>query len=70
MAASRPAFRHGNIDLVSFDNYLPLSDWTTGDGGLDALNWTQPRRRRMAAGFGDMNGLGLTGADDLQQAPI
>ena len=27
------------IDRVGFDNYLPLSDWTTGDGGLDALNW-------------------------------
>jgi len=31
-----------NIDIVCFDNYLPLSDWTTGDGGLDALNWLNP----------------------------
>ncbi|MGH6811309.1 MAG: baseplate megatron protein TIM-barrel domain-containing protein [Methylocella sp.] len=23
---------HNNIDLVCFDNYMPLSDWTTGDG--------------------------------------
>ena len=23
-----------NIDFVSFDNYMPLSDWTTGPGGL------------------------------------
>ena len=23
---------HSNIDLVCFDNYMPLSDWTTGDG--------------------------------------
>jgi hypothetical protein len=30
-----------NIDLVSFDNYLPLSDWTTA-GGLDAQNWAAP----------------------------
>ena len=27
---------HANIDLVCFDNYLPLSDWTTAAGGLDA----------------------------------
>ena len=31
-----------DIDLVGFDNYLPLSDWTTGDGGLDATNWQAP----------------------------
>ena len=32
-----------NIDLVSFDNYLPLSDWTTGTGGVDATeNWSRP----------------------------
>ena len=31
-----------NIDLVSFDNYLPLSDWTTSGGGLDAQNWNVP----------------------------
>jgi hypothetical protein len=30
---------HNNIDLVCFDNYMPLSDWTTGSGGLDVLNW-------------------------------
>ena len=35
-------YGHSNIDLVSFDNYLPLSDWTTGDGGLDARNWLEP----------------------------
>ena len=35
-------YAHNNIDLVSFDNYLPLSDWTTGDGGLDAQNWLVP----------------------------
>ena len=29
-----------SIDLVAFDNYLPLSDWTSGDGGLDAQTWT------------------------------
>jgi hypothetical protein len=39
---------HGNIDLVCFDNYMPLSDWTTGFGSklpsgqpdnLDIANW-------------------------------
>jgi hypothetical protein len=42
---------HSNIDLVSFDNYMPLSDWTTGDGSLlpsgqsnnlDVANWSAP----------------------------
>ena len=32
-----------NIDLVAFDNYLPLTDWTTGTGGVDAtVNWSAP----------------------------
>jgi hypothetical protein len=31
-----------NIDLVCFDNYLPLSDWTEGNGGLDVQNWSLP----------------------------
>jgi uncharacterized protein (TIGR02217 family) len=35
-------YAHGNIDLVCFDNYIPLTDWTTGDGGLDAQNWLNP----------------------------
>ena len=30
MAAPRFALRFGNIDFVCFDNYLPLTDWTTG----------------------------------------
>ncbi len=42
---------HSNIDLVCFDNYMPLSDWTTGDGSLlpsgqsnnlDVANWNAP----------------------------
>jgi GTA TIM-barrel-like domain len=42
---------HANIDLVCFDNYMPLSDWTTGDGrplpsgqsnNLDVANWSAP----------------------------
>jgi uncharacterized protein (TIGR02217 family) len=55
-------YAHDNIDLVSFDNYLPLSDWTTGDGGLDAQNWLLPAPSGTwpptAATF---NGLGLSG---------
>ena len=35
-------YGHDNIDIVCFDNYMPLSDWTTGDGGLDAKNWLLP----------------------------
>jgi hypothetical protein len=40
---------HSNIDLVCFDNYMPLSDWTTGNGSLlpsgqsnnlDVANWS------------------------------
>lgn len=31
-----------SIDLVAFDDYLPLSDWTGGDGGLDAAAWRFP----------------------------
>ena len=31
-----------SIDLVAFDDYLPLSDWTSGDGGLDAAGWSWP----------------------------
>src|ERR1700730_397986 len=42
---------HANIDLVCFDNYMPLSDWTTGYGrpvpsgqrnNLDVANWSAP----------------------------
>ncbi|MGH6845321.1 MAG: baseplate megatron protein TIM-barrel domain-containing protein, partial [Methylocella sp.] len=43
---------HNNIDLVCFDNYMPMSDWTTGDGSpipssgqsnnLDIANWASP----------------------------
>ncbi len=63
-------FGHGNIDLVSFDNYLPLSDWTTGDGGLDARHWLE------AAPSGawppspaTFNGLGLSGQPAIYSKP-
>jgi len=51
-----------NIDVVGLDNYLPLSDWTTGDGGLDARSWLAPRpSAAWPPSPTDMNGLGLSG---------
>ena len=59
-----------NIDLVGFDNYLPLSDWTTAAGGLDAANWLVP------APSGPwppspltMSGLGLAGSPTIYSIP-
>lgn len=50
------------IDLVSFDNYLPLTDWTTGDGGRDAQNWTAaPYAGAWPPPAGRLDGLGLDG---------
>jgi uncharacterized protein (TIGR02217 family) len=55
-------FAYDNIDLVSFDNYLPLSDWTTGDGGLDALNWlAPPPSGTWPPSPETFNGLGMSG---------
>jgi hypothetical protein len=58
---------HTNIDLVCIDNYMPLSDWTTGAGGLDVLNWSEPRYSgTWPPDETQMNGLGLTGAPVIQ----
>ena len=59
-------YGHSNIDLVSFDNYLPLSDWTT-DGELDAICWSDPAPDPSAwpPAAAEMNGLGLTGQPTL-----
>ena len=55
-------YGHDNIDLVCFDNYLPLSDWTTGDGGLDAQNWLEPAPSgAWPPSPATFNGLGMTG---------
>ena len=63
-------YAHNNIDVVSFDNYLPLSDWTTGDGGLDAQNWLTPAPRRPGRrAKATFNGLGLTGQPSLRSIP-
>jgi hypothetical protein len=51
-----------NIDVVGLDNYLPLSDWTTGDGGLDAQSWLGPRPSgAWPPPPSTMSGLGLSG---------
>ena len=64
-------YGHDNIDLVCFDNYLPLSDWTTGDGGLDAQNWLDPAPSGAwpptAATF---NGLGLSGQPTIYSSRL
>ena len=59
------------IDLVSFDNYLPLSDWTSGTGGLDATNWQAPAPLASAwpPTAATMNGLGLSGSPTLHSKP-
>ena len=55
-------YGHDNIDLVCFDNYLPLSDWTTGDGGLDAQCWLDPAPSgAWPPTSATFNGLGLSG---------
>ena len=59
-----------NIDLVGFDNYLPLSDWTTGNGGLDALNWLNAAPSGpWPPSSSDLSGLGLIGAPTLLSLP-
>ncbi len=59
-----------NIDLVGFDNYLPLSDWTTGAGGLDPENWLNPPPSGgWPPGVAAMNGLGLSGPPTIYSAP-
>lgn len=61
-------FASANIDLVSFDNYLPLSDWTTG-GGFDVLHWGDAAPTTWPPPSGAMNGLGLSGTPILHSEP-
>ena len=58
-------YAHPAIDLVTFDNYLPLSDWAADDGGLDARHWNDARPSNWPPSADVMNGLGLTGAPQL-----
>ena len=54
-----------NIDAVSFDNYLPLSDWTTNGGGLDAANWQAPAPSSWPVALPATRGFGLSGAPSI-----
>lgn len=59
-----------NIDFVSFDNYMPLTDWTTGLGGLDATNWKEPKfNGAWPPGPTRLNGLGLSGPPTIYSTP-
>jgi uncharacterized protein (TIGR02217 family) len=59
-----------NIDFVSFDNYMPLTDWTTGSGGLDAENWNEPQfSGTWPPGPTQLSGLGLSGPPTIHSTP-
>ena len=53
------------VDFVAFDNYLPLSDWTTGTGGLDAANWQAPPPLTWPTATPSARGFGLSGAPTI-----
>ena len=65
-------FADPNIDFASMDNYLPLTDWTTGNGGVDALYWSTPAY----AGVwpppntgSNLYGLGMSGPPTIYSLP-
>ena len=59
-------FADANLDYVSFDDYLPLSDWTTGGEGLDILNWQVPAYTgTWPPPSTELSGLGLTGPPSI-----
>lgn len=60
-----PLYASPNIDLASFDNYLPLTDWTTGSGGLDAANWSAAAPTIWPVANPNTLGLGLSGAPTI-----
>ena len=62
---------NSNIDFVSFDNYLPLTDWTTAtNGGLDGDEWLTPVYSGLwPPPSGSLNGLGFTGPPTIYSAP-
>ncbi len=61
-------FASSDVDVVSFDNYLPLSDWTLGGGGLDCVNWNVPAPTSWPPSAASMNGLGLSGSPTIYSA--
>jgi hypothetical protein len=58
-------YASSDIDVVAFDNYLPLSDWTTGTGGLDAANWQAPPPTSWPDASPATRGFGLSGAPTI-----
>jgi hypothetical protein len=59
-------FADANLDYVSFDDYLPISDWTTGVNGLDILNWQAPAPTGpWPPSPSTMSGLGLSGPPSI-----
>ena len=59
-----------NIDIVGLDNYLPMSDWTTGEEGLDQLNWLEPAPSGpWPPSSAAMSGLGLSGSPTIYSIP-
>ena len=63
-------YASSNIDLVSFDNYMPLSDWTTGNCGLDAENWLVPAPTgTWPPGPSAFSGIGMSGQPTIHSIP-
>ena len=58
-----------NIDVVSLDNYMPLSDWTTSETSLDIQNWNSPPPTSWPVATPAATGLGLSGAPTLLSKP-
>lgn len=63
-------YANADVDFVSLDNYLPLSDWTTGAGGADAAqNWSNPAPATWPPSNANAVGLGLSGPPALYSLP-
>ena len=65
-------YANPNIDFVSYDNYLPLTDMTTNPngGGMDAVFWQVPAYTApWPPTPATMNGLGLTGPATIYSTP-
>ncbi len=60
-----------NIDFVSFDNYLPLTDWTTAsNGGVDGDEWlTAAYAGAWPPPANELSGLGLSGPPTIYSTP-
>ena len=64
-------YANPNIDFVSFDNYLPLTDWTTAsNGGLDGDEWLSPAPSgAWPPSPTTMSGMGLSGPPTIYSTP-